>query len=195
MCMAMCDETYSLSFVLLRQLDVWITRDGHVVVFHDPDLTRMTGGSCSTSIPDLLYSDLPQLNPNDPEWDQCSRESLYPSAECRKIPLLAEVFQAVPQGICFIIEFKQDSAQLISEVHKLIKSAGRYDTVLWFSLKENINTKLREFDPELPTLTSVDNMLKIVFSYYCGVIPFLPIPDKVFGITLDPVGTARSFVR
>jgi len=120
------------------QLDVYISRDGQVVVFHDPDLTRMTGGGSTGNIIDFAYSELPDLSPNDPEWDMTSRQSLYSFEECNKIPLLADVFKVVPKETCFIIEFKQDSAQLISEVHKIIKAADRTDTVLWFSLKEGI---------------------------------------------------------
>lgn len=177
------------SVCLCLQLDVWILRDGQVVVFHDSDFTRMTaGGSCSSQdIADLSYSELPELRPNDPDWDQSSRCPLYSIEDCRRVPLLEDVFKVVPKETCFIIEFKQDSQQLISEVHRLVKAAGRYDTVMWFSLKEKVNKKLRAFDPLLPTLTSVDNMLKIVMSYYCGFMPFMPIPDKVFGITLDAV--------
>jgi glycerophosphoryl diester phosphodiesterase len=180
--------------LLCYQLDVWILRDGQVVVFHDPELTRMTAGTSAGSIIDCKRSELPELAPSDcdPEWDQTSRCPLFSPEECRKIPLLEEVFRAVPKETCFIIEFKQDSAQLISEVHKLIKAADRYDTVLWFSLKEKVNKKLRAFDPKLPTLTSVDNMLKIVVAYYCGLMPFLPIQDKVFGITLDPVSAMST---
>ena len=135
----------------------------------------------------MKHSELPDLSPDDPEWDQSSRRSLYSCDECNEIPLLKDVFAVVPKDIVFIIEFKQDSGQLISEVHKIVKNAGRYDTVLWFSLKEKINKKLKSFDPNLPTLTSVDNMLMIIMSYYVGVMPFLPIEDKVFGITLDEV--------
>ena len=179
--------THSLTHCVHVQLDVWILRDGKVVVFHDPDLTRMTGGAHTQHITTFKYSELPELSPNDPEWDQTSRCSLYPRDDCKKIPLLEDIFKVVPKHICFIIEFKQDSSQLIAEVHRTILEADRYDTVTWFSLKEKINTKLRLYDPMLPTLTSVDNMLLIVMAYYCGVMPFLNIPDKIFGITLDPV--------
>lgn len=173
------------------ELDVWISRDGQVVVFHDPDLMRMTGGKYSGNVVDFKYSDLPELSPNEADWDQTSRQSVYPPDDCIKIPLLKDIFDAVPKETCFIIEFKQDSSQLISEVHKLIRASERYDTVLWFSLKEKVNKKLRSFDPNLPTLTSVDNMLMIVMAYYCGILPFINVRDKVFGITLDEIPLER----
>jgi glycerophosphoryl diester phosphodiesterase len=172
---------------VLLQLDVWITLDGHVVVFHDEDLTRMTAGGSTANIAELKYSDLPQIHPNESHLNQSDRCALYSSDECRKIPLLKDVFQTLPKDTCFIIEFKQESSQLISEVHKIILAANRYKHVFWFSLKEKINKNLRAYDPALPTLTSVDNMLKIVMAYYCGLMPFVDIPDKVFGITLDAV--------
>lgn len=164
-----------------------------MVVFHDPDLTRMTGGADTRNVIDFKFSELPELTPNDPEWDQTTRCSLFPTKDCNQIPLLEDVFAAVPKETCFIIEFKQDSAQLISEVHRIVHAADRYDTVTWFSLKEKINKKLRAHDPLLPSLTSVDNMLVIVMAYYFGVMPFLNISDKIFGITLDPVRVSYDY--
>ena len=41
---------YKYKLYATTKLDVWITRDGQVVVFHDPDLTRMTGGNSQATL-------------------------------------------------------------------------------------------------------------------------------------------------
>lgn len=45
----------------MLELDVRLTKDGRVVVFHDADLSRMTGKNVKIS--DLEYSQLPILCP------------------------------------------------------------------------------------------------------------------------------------
>ncbi len=46
----------------MLELDVWLTKDGKVVVFHDPDLSRLTMGRNIKRISDVEYKELPRLN-------------------------------------------------------------------------------------------------------------------------------------
>ena len=34
-------------------------------------------------------------------------------------------------------------------------------------------------------------MLKVLFFHYIGILPFLPMDDAVFGITLEEIGPDR----
>lgn len=63
------------------------------------------------------------------------------------------------------------------------------DRVFWFSLIDSINNKLKKFDSSIPTITSVEGVLKILVYYHLGILPFLPIDDWVFGITIEEVCT------
>jgi glycerophosphoryl diester phosphodiesterase len=113
------------------ELDVWLTKDNQVVVFHDSCLTRMTLGNHGAKICDLNYSDLPDLIPSQ---EQSHRTDDHPVHHWNRIPLLSEVFENLPPDVSFNIEFKMDSDFLISEVSRLLHQHHRESNVFWFSL-------------------------------------------------------------
>jgi hypothetical protein len=164
------------------ELDVWMSKDGEVVVFHDSDFKRMTSGKCLGTVTETPFKDFPRLV--QPSSD---RDGEYSELDRCRIPLLSDVLSLVPQHVCMIIEFKQDSNALIHAVLQLLLDKNRVETTFWFSLKESINSKLRRFDSRIPTICSEIGMLKILFAYYLGILPFIPIPDAVFGITTEEV--------
>ena len=73
------------------ELDVRMTRDGEVVVFHDEDLERMAGRN--EKISDMDYKDLIRINIGG-----------------EKIPLLSEVLNIVPKNKWLNIEIKDKMA-------------------------------------------------------------------------------------
>lgn len=75
------------------ELDVQLSRDGEVMVFHDYTLTRMTGDDRKLS--DLTASELRELNLNGTE---------------EKIPYLKEVLELVDGKVPLLIELKGESA-------------------------------------------------------------------------------------
>lgn len=166
------------------ELDVWLTKDEKVIVFHDSTLTRMTSGNHSMDIRHLNYSELPNLVPSD---EQSHRTSKFSDHHWNKIPLLSEVFENLPSEVSFNIEFKMDSDILIQEVLKLLQKHKREKNVFWFSLNEKINSKLRKANPNIPTITSVVGSIFILFLHYTFLLPFYPLSDDVFGITLYEV--------
>jgi glycerophosphoryl diester phosphodiesterase len=166
------------------ELDVWLTKDNRVVVFHDSCLTRMTLGNHGAQICDLNYDELPDLIPSE---EQSHRTSDYAVHHWNRIPLLSEVFEHLPSNISFNIEFKMNSDFLIAEVARLLHLSQRETNVFWFSLQEKINIKLRKANPKIPTVTSVTGSLFILVLYYTCLLPFYPLSDDVFGITLDEV--------
>ncbi|RKX39207.1 MAG: glycerophosphodiester phosphodiesterase [Thermotogae bacterium] len=73
------------------ELDVRMTRDGKIVVFHDEDLKRMAGRS--ERISDMDYRDLLRINIGG-----------------EKIPLLSEVLDIVPENKWLNVEIKDRMA-------------------------------------------------------------------------------------
>jgi len=165
------------------ELDVWLSRDKKVVVFHDEDFARMADGDnrilCETN-----YEDFPAISP---PLRQSERIHKYQDYQWKKIPLLEDVLQITPDNTNVIIEFKQDSDFLIDEVLKIVDRCNKRDSIFWFSLVEKINKKLRLKDSHIPNIVSVNGMLRILFSYYFGILPFMEIQEAVFGITLEEV--------
>ena len=90
------------------ELDVHATRDGEVVVHHDPTLARMTGDPRELATLD---------------WAGLSRLRTHGGAE---IPRLASVFEAFPD-LCLTIEAKSDA--VVDPLAEVIRRAGATDRV------------------------------------------------------------------
>ena len=169
------------------ELDVRLTADNRVVIFHDGTLSRMTNGKTSKSIEEMKFKDLPALEPSDLE--QQSDEGRRGS---HRIPLFSEVLVLLDKHphLTMIVEFKEDNDELIRLVHGLIQPYA-HERIVWFSLKTQINNKLRRYDPTIPTIVSAVETLQYVFFYYLGLIPFMSMPFCVFGITLQEIPLSR----
>lgn len=197
------------------EFDVWITKDGQVVVFHDSDFERMCGSHAAAKlagnghnndkqqqeggkgkakskkigVADLNYADLPEIWLEDKEKHFAVNDKNRHLAS--SIPLFSELLKLVPREQYMIIEFKQKAPSLIQQVHDLLLVQGRHDRVMWFSLSEEINLALHAHDPTIPSITSVAGMLKGILLYYAGLLPFLPIRESIFGVPVDEVDYKR----
>ncbi len=181
-----------------------------MVVHHDEDFSRMTSGLSSGLVHQTHYEDFPKLQPpstqnerlSEPVFDghtDHSHDTLY-----KTIPLLEQVISLLPLTVTVIIEFKQNSDELIEKVHAIVLACSkrcdstgltRKDNLLWFSLQEPINVKLRKFDPSIPTIASVPKLLKTLALYYSGLLPFCSLDFDAMGIPVDEVseGGKNSF--
>jgi len=167
------------------EFDVWLSRDGQVVVHHDDNFKRMTDHLSETKIYEMDYSEMPSIAA---EVRGGSSDGLpYTVDECCKIPLLEHVLSVIPPHVTIVIEFKQDSDALIQAVLRLVALFDRRSSMFWFSLDERVNSALRAADSSIPTITSVPGMLRVLASYYFGLLPFTTIPDAVFGITVEEI--------
>jgi glycerophosphoryl diester phosphodiesterase len=107
------------------ELDVKLSADGYVVVFHDPTLDRTTNGSGR-----LSHKTLAELRDLD--------AGVFFSDKFRgeKIPLLEEVFEAMGKKTFINIEFKNYTTlrdQLVEKVCALVVKYGLEDRVLFSS--------------------------------------------------------------
>jgi glycerophosphoryl diester phosphodiesterase len=138
------------------ELDVHLTKDKKVVVFHDITLHRMTNQNDKVvlvnHINDFNYNELPKLV-HDNTWDKrCGEESRssykqYSSANIQKklmkggtIPLFTEVLDSIPEKkTCILVEIKNTSSEitkeLVEKVDNIIKKYPKLkDRIIWFSL-------------------------------------------------------------
>lgn len=174
------------------ELDVWLTKDKVVAIHHDETLLRVTGVA-DRKIWEQEYDSLPPLLTN--VTGQCERikevSSKVPSNYVNRIPRLEELLELLPPDHSLNIEFKQDSWDLVKEVHRLLVESGKKHQVHWFSLNETIAKKLRSYDPTIPTVVSIQNMLMIILLFHTGLLPFVSLEDAVFGITIDEIKLAN----
>jgi glycerophosphoryl diester phosphodiesterase len=87
------------------ELDAQLSRDGEVIVFHDPDLARLAGR---------------QDRVDHLTWDELARVQLHHN---QRIPRLADVLEAWPTDRWLNVELKAGGAALAQKVVRLL--AGR----------------------------------------------------------------------
>jgi glycerophosphoryl diester phosphodiesterase len=98
------------------ELDVDLTRDGHVVVMHDATIDRTTNGQgCVT---DLTLEEIRRV-------DAGSWKGAQFAGEC--VPLLSEVFEAVGQQLLINIEIKGMTLRSTGLEARVIDVIKRYD--------------------------------------------------------------------
>jgi len=147
----------------MLELDVRLTKDGQVVVFHDPDLLRLTGSPLRIS--EVSYNSLPALNATIPidtipgiYFNFFTNYYNYVSAVCiiysiniivgetwqdsswsemdRKIPLLKQLFEEFP-NVPMNIDLKDCDIRLVTKVSHLIKEYKREKYTVWGSFNNH----------------------------------------------------------
>jgi glycerophosphoryl diester phosphodiesterase len=123
------------------ELDVDLTRDGHVIVLHDATLDRTTDGH--GRVADLTLEEIRRAD-----------AGLWKSAEFKgeRVPLLAEVFEAVGQRLLINVETKDMSllgVGLEAQVVALIQKHNLIDRVLISSFNPLALRRIKHFDKRL----------------------------------------------
>jgi len=131
---------------VIAELDVQLTRDGHVVVIHDPTVDRTTNGV--GRVPEMTLAEVRALSAGFP-----SRFSDAYAGE--RVPLLAEVLGLLEGRSKVMIEMKHDSvtddaeggleARTIAEVRR----AGATDEVALISFDRRALLRCRRLAPEM----------------------------------------------
>ncbi|MCA0756987.1 DUF1080 domain-containing protein [Paenibacillus sp. N4] len=176
--------------------DIYISKDGHLVIMHDPTLTRTTTGTGNVEDYTLEQLKTFKANKQFPET--------YPNAG---IPTLAEVFDEFKnKDILHFVEIKSYKPETVEALVKLIKEKGVEDQVVVISFSDQQLKLLGEQMPEMSmgfltggyaSETSVNKSLretlKVIQSLnttfntsYPGVGPKFMEAAKHRGLTLWP---------
>jgi glycerophosphoryl diester phosphodiesterase len=201
------------------ELDVWLTKDKKIVVHHDDNFARMTAGSCLTRVNDILYKDLPDIEPGAQQKHRieevCKRygnnipkeggrfadlsgykgEYWEEDQLWKRIPTLEEVLDVVPDHIGLICEVKDGQADMFPILHNFFqsRSQARLDNMYWFSLNGGIMSNLKKQDSTIPTCSHLVNIVRVVFLYIAGLAPFIDIGCDAFGIDMRKVDKERVY--
>jgi glycerophosphoryl diester phosphodiesterase len=179
------------------ELDVWSTKCGQVVVFHDPDLMRMCGDA--RKVVDCTFDELPSIQlptPDSDPWshghthslrDKEKTEGSKKGGESMRIPLLSDVLSALPKDRWVLIEFKQHSPELVAKVDTLVKELGVDERTLWFSLLRPINDLLKAHNPTRPRVMSIAEITRTILLYHTGLLPLCSLTSPVFGIVAERI--------
>ena len=153
------------SFALARALgadvfecDVHATRDGTIVVLHDPTLDRTTNGTGPVCTQD--WADVVRLDAGY-HFSRDGRDFPYRGHGVR-IPTLEAVLTAFPDTH-FNIEVKQEAPSIVTAVVELIHRIGADDRVLLAAEHHSIMLAIRAATDRIVTGFSTEDVVEFVF--------------------------------
>jgi len=124
---------------LMLETDAHLSRDGQVVLSHDPRVDRTTEGS--GAIEDFTLAELQRLDAGH-RFSPDRGASFPHRGQGIRIPTLREVFERFP-GIRFNIEIKQNSLPLIDATLGIVAEAKRAETTLLAAAEDDTMSALR----------------------------------------------------
>lgn len=131
------------------ELDVQLTRDGQVVVFHDNDLLRITG--CEGAVADYSLEELKQMDAGI--W-------FAPGFEGEKIPTLAEALELVRDSdLTVYLELKDigDVEGFEEAVLEVVREYDMQDRCLMASFQYEYLKHFKELDENIRTLLNTSS--------------------------------------
>ncbi len=141
------------------ETDLRLTRDGHVVLFHDEGLARMTGhrGSVEECTLDELFAlELRAgAGPN-------SAASTYDTPSVH-IPTLEEAFREFA-GARFNLDMKSKDSRLPAALAALIEQYDRSESVIVGSFHERQVTRFRRLAPDVHTAAHPGEVTRFLFA-------------------------------
>jgi glycerophosphoryl diester phosphodiesterase len=166
------------------ELDVHSTRDGRIVVIHDPMLDRttdQTGRVFDQNWDSLRHADAGFL------FDPDKNDSFPFRGKGIGVPLLEDVFKAFPQ-MKFVVEIKQTLPAIEEPIYRLIKKYRVEDRIIIASEHTEPLLRFRSLAPAIATSFSAQESLALYNSYrlklanfYRGTGDALQIPPRFRG--------------
>jgi glycerophosphoryl diester phosphodiesterase len=124
---------------VMLETDAHLSRDGEVVLSHDPQVDRTTEGS--GAIEDYTLAELQRLDAGH-RFSPDAGASFPCRGQGIRIPSLRETFERFP-GIRFNIEMKRNSPALIEATLRIVAQAGRDEITLLAAESDDTMSALR----------------------------------------------------
>ena len=134
------------------ETDLQLTKDGHIVCFHDKDTKRVNGQQLN--IADATLEELRQLDVGNIQPQDCGRALRSWNGDQYKgvrIPTSAEVFATVPAGKKIFIEIKCGPEIIDPLLRELASSGLTPDQVVVIGFDSALLKSLKERDPKWQT--------------------------------------------
>jgi len=145
------------------ELDVHATRDGHVVVVHDPTVDRTTNGRGEVRAMSLV--ELQQLDAGWHFRDDADEPAFRERGV--RVPTLAQVLEAFP-GVPLNIEIKQHEPAIEPAVLRVLDRFAARDQVLLAAEDAAIMERIRTAAPDVLTSFSALDVLAFVTAWHGG---------------------------
>lgn len=147
------------------EMDIHMSRDGHIMVIHDQTLDRTT--SCSGKVMDKTLAELQACDKGFYFRPAKAFHYPYRGADVR-IPTLHDVFTTFPAQR-MIIEMKQDEPSLVSKFCQLLRSFNVQDYVVVGSFRQKSMDEFREACPEVATSATPKEATKFILAAKIGL--------------------------
>lgn len=124
------------------ELDVHLSKDGELIVMHDPRVDRTTNGN--GYIKDLTVEELKKLDTG----------KLFEAYQGERIPLLQEVFDLLKGKASFVIEIKNGPIfypGIEGKLVQLIEKNDLVDDVIVIAFYHPSLKRVKEFNPKIKT--------------------------------------------
>jgi glycerophosphoryl diester phosphodiesterase len=145
------------------ELDVHATRDGHVVVLHDPTVDRTTDGSG-----EVRAMTLAELRELDAGFRFAGEANEFPfRGRGVRVPTLGELLEAFP-GVSLNIEIKQREPAIEREVLEVLDRFAARERVLLAAEHADILARIRAAAPDVVTSFSALDVLAFVTVWHGG---------------------------
>lgn len=129
------------------EMDVRATRDGALVVMHDPTVDRTTDGRGAVS--DLALADLKRLDAGY-RWTADGGQTFPFRGQGVQVPTLEEVFARLTDAR-YVVEIKQDAPPVHEQLCGLIRTHNLTSRVLVASFRQSALGAFRRSCPEVAT--------------------------------------------
>jgi glycerophosphoryl diester phosphodiesterase len=167
------------------ELDVHLTRDGEVVVFHDDRLSRIA--SDNRLISEMMMAEFEVVD---------AAFNFSPDGDARpfrgrgiRVPKLEEVFSSWP-ALRFVVEFKPHGPSIADATLEVVRRTGMERRVLFASEHLPPIARIRAIAPQMPTNLPAAEIVSFVQALPSGSAPYvasgdaLQIPPEHHGIRL-----------
>jgi glycerophosphoryl diester phosphodiesterase len=171
----------------ILEMDVHATRDGEILVLHDPELSRTTDGKGQVS--ELTFKQVRRLDAGFRFTPDAGKT--FPSrGKGIRIPTLREVAERFPD-VPFNIEIKQSEPGIEREVFKLLETLGHAALVLLAAESDSLMDRIRRVSGPFPTNFASSEVLEFLqrvnsgkWEDYTPPSRALQIPEKYHDIVL-----------
>ena len=174
------------------EMDARLSRDGEVVVCHDPTLDRTTDASGRVS--GFTAAELAGV---DAGYRFSTGDGTWPFRGCGiGVPTLRSVLARFPVQP-LIIELKDAEVELARAAVALVREAGAVDRVCIGSFRRGVLDEVRRLEPRLATGAASDEVRWALYRSWFGLFPrrvpyrALQVPERREGQTI----VTRRFVR
>ncbi|HVN15400.1 MAG TPA: glycerophosphodiester phosphodiesterase [Anaerolineales bacterium] len=172
------------------ETDTHLTRDGVIVLLHDPRVDPTTNGT--GLVEDMTLAEVKQLDAAY-KWTPDDGKSFPFRGKGLTIPTLAETFQEFPHTR-FVLDVKQTRAPIAEPLCKLIHQYDMQNNVIVASLYDDIMRDFRNDCPEIATSASFSEVAAFVLTQRSDTAGLISPSYQALQGPYDPLGVYNSLI-